>query len=152
VSVSRSTPTIHDPEGRDPEDTSPASLPLEGKQVLLVEDCPDQGRLYLKFLQLAGAKVTLECTGHSAVDAIRRSPALYDAVVLDFQMPEMDGLHATMRLREQGYRGAILAVTAHGSEELRQAWFEAGCNDFLEKPFEDSTLINTLELHLPQER
>jgi two-component system sensor histidine kinase/response regulator len=147
VSVPRSSPTIH-----DPADASQESLPLDGRQVLLVEDCPDQGRLYLKFLQSAGADVTLECTGHSAVDAVRRSPTLYDAVVLDFQMPEMDGLNATTRMREQGYRGAILAVTAHGSEELKQAWFEAGCNDFLEKPLEKPTLINTLALHLPQER
>jgi two-component system sensor histidine kinase/response regulator len=147
VSVSRSTPTIH-----DPEDTSQAPLPLEGKQVLLVEDCPDQGRLYLKFLQLAGAEVTLECTGHSAVDVVKKAPELYDAVVLDFQMPEMDGLETTAKMRELDYRGAILAVTAHGSQELKQAWFEAGCNEFIEKPFEQSTLVDTLELHVSQER
>jgi CheY-like chemotaxis protein len=157
VSVSRSTPTIHDPEDHDPEDhdpenTSPASLPLEGKQILLVEDCPDQGRLYLKFLQLAGAEVTLECTGHSAVDAVRKSPTLYDVVVLDFQMPEMDGLDATTKMRDLDYRGAIIAVTAHGSEELKQAWFKVGCNEFLEKPFDYSKLISTLELHMLQER
>jgi CheY-like chemotaxis protein len=120
---------------------------LEGRQVLLVEDCPDQGRLYLKFLQMAGAEVTLECTGQSAVDAVRKSPELFDAVVLDFQMPEMDGLDATKCLRELGYGGAILAVTAHGSEELKQSWFRAGCNDFLEKPLEKEALISTVHRH-----
>ena len=51
---------------------TPADLPLHGQQILLAEDCTDQGRLYLKFLELAGAEVTLECSGLSAVDAVTK--------------------------------------------------------------------------------
>ncbi len=107
----------------------------------------DQGRLYLKFLQVAGAEVTLECNGQSAVDAIRKSPSLFDAVVMDFQMPEMDGIESTRRLRELGYRGAIIAVTAFGSGELRQSWFQAGCDEFLEKPLNEQEFISAVLRH-----
>ena len=93
---------------------------LAGKQVLLAEDSLDQGRLILKFLQLAGAEVTLECNGQAAVDAVQKSPALFDAVVMDFQMPGMDGVDATRQLRALGYAGTIIAITAFGSEELKQ--------------------------------
>ena len=129
---------------------SPAS-PLEGLQVLLAEDCPDQGRLYLKFLQTAGATVTLECTGQSAVDtigkSIRRSTKPFDAVVMDFQMPELDGLDATLQLRELGYEENIVAVTAYDTEELRESWFQAGCNEFLNKPLNKAELISAILRH-----
>ena len=125
-------------------DSSQAAPALERQQVLLVEDCADQGRLYLKFLQTAGAEVTLECNGQSAVDAIRKSPTLFDAVVMDFQLSGMDGLDATKQLRELGYSGAIIAVTAFGSEELNQVWFQAGCDEYLEKPLNKQELIGAV--------
>jgi len=125
---------------------------LEGTQVLLAVDCADDQRLYLEFLQLAGAEVTLECSGQSAVNAVRKSPALFDAVVMDFKMPRVDGLDATRQLRALGYSGVIIAVTAFGSEELKQSWFQAGCDDYLEKPFEKATLINTLHAQRVTER
>ncbi len=125
-------------------DSSQTDTPLEGLQVLLAEDCVDQGRLYLKFLESAGAEVTLECNGQSAVDTVRKTPTLFDAVVMDFQMPEMDGLYATRQLRELGYSGAIIAATAFGSEELKESWFEAGCDDYLEKPLKKHELINAI--------
>lgn len=133
-------------------DSSQAALTLEGQQVLLAEDCVDQGRLYLKFLQVARAEVTLECNGQSAVDAVRKSPTLFHVVVMDFQMPEMDGLDATRQLRELGYRGAILAVTAFVSEELKQSWFQAGCNEFLEKPLNKQELISAVLRHTTAEK
>ena len=120
---------------------------LEGLQVLLAEDCVDQGRLYLKFLQVAGAGVTLECNGQSAVHAVRKSPTLFDAVVMDFEMPEMDGLDATRQLREIGYSGAIIAVTAFGSEKLKQSCFQAGCDDYLKKPMNKHELISAVLRH-----
>ncbi len=123
------------------------ALPLEGLQVLLAEDCPDQGRLYLKFLQFAGAVVTLECTGQSAVDTVRKSPMPFDAIVMDFQMPELDGLDATRQLRELGHCGAIIAVTAFGSLELKQSWFHAGCDEFLKKPLQKTELVDAILRH-----
>ncbi len=127
--------------------TSLGTLALEHQQVLLVEDCPDQGRLYLTFLQQAGAEVALECSGESAVDAVRKSPTRFDAVVMDFQMGHMDGLVATRRLRQLEYRGAIIAVTAYGSHALMQSWFQAGCNEFLNKPLVKVELISAIARH-----
>jgi CheY-like chemotaxis protein len=125
-------------------DLASKDLALYGRQVLLVEDCPDQGRLYLKFLQCAGAEVTLECTGQSAVDTIRKAPDLFDSVIMDFQMPELDGLDATRQLRGIGYQGTIIGVTAFNSEDLRTSWFHAGCNDLLDKPLAHSALIHAI--------
>lgn len=125
-------------------DSESKDLALDGRQILLVEDCPDQGRLYLKFLQCVGAEVTLECTGQSAVDTVRKAPDLFDSIVMDFQMPELDGLDATRQLRELGYQGNIIGVTAFNSEDLRISWFQAGCNDLLDKPLARSALIHAI--------
>jgi two-component system, sensor histidine kinase and response regulator len=118
--------------------------PLQGLHVLLAEDCVDQGRLYLRYIQKAGAEVTLECNGQSAVDTARGSLQAYDAIVMDFQMPELDGLDATRQLRDLGYRGAILAMTAFGSMDLKRSWFEAGCDEFLEKPMKKHELTEAI--------
>ena len=139
---------LHSSQTSDSQsDSSQAALTLEGQQVLLAEDCPQEGRLYLKFLQLAGAKVTLECNGQSAVDAVRESPSPFDAVVMDFQMPRRDGVGATRQLRKLGYSGAIIGVTAFGSDELKQSWFQAGCDDYLKKPLNKHELITAVVRH-----
>lgn len=118
--------------------------PLEELRVLLAEDCVDQQRLYLKFLRDAGADVVLECNGNAAIDAARKTPAAFDAVVMDFRMPELDGLEATRGLRELGYYGPIIAVTAHASPELEQAWYQAGCDSFLTKPLQKRELVGAI--------
>ena len=107
----------------------------------------DQGRLYLNFLQIAGAEVTLECNGQSALHAVRKAPTRFDAVVMDFRMPKMHGLKATQQLREIGYSGVIVAMTAFGSEELRQSWFQAGCTEYLNKPLSEQELIQAVLRH-----
>lgn len=117
---------------------------LEGMRVLLAEDCMDQQRLYYKFLKDAGADVVLECNGQAATDAARKTPDAFNAVVMDFQMPELDGLDATRGLRELGYYGPIIAITAHASSELEQAWYEAGCDSFLTKPINKQELIGAV--------
>jgi len=126
---------------------SQESLSLKGQHVLLVEDCVEQGRLFLKILQLAGADVTLECNGEAAVDTFNKSSVHFDAIVMDFLMPEMDGLESTSRLRQLGYSGAIIAVTAYDTEKLKRAWFLAGCNEYLIKPLKKEQLINSVLCH-----
>jgi CheY-like chemotaxis protein len=127
-------------------DSSPDLL-LHGKQVLLAVACVDQGHLYLQFIQSAGAEVTLVCSGQSAVDSVRESPTRFDAVVMDFQMPELDGLDVTRQLRELGYSRPIIAVTAFCSESLKQSWFTAACNEFIAQPFEQTELISAVVRH-----
>ena len=129
-------------------DSSQTAPPVDSLHVLLTEDCPDQGRLYLKFLQMAGAEVTLECSGRSAVDVVRKTPTLFDVIIMDFQMPEIDGIESTKQMRELGYEGPIIAMTAFGSEELKQSWFQAGCNEYLEKPLMKSELLVAVIHHM----
>ena len=128
-------------------DSAQTALALEGKHVLLAEDCVGQGRLCLKTLQSAGADVTLECNGQSVVDAVRKSPTLFDAVVMDFLMPKMDGLDATRQLRCLGYTETIIGVIAFGSIDLERSWFQAGCNDCLKKPVNKHQLISAVLRH-----
>lgn len=115
-----------------------------GYAVLLVEDCPDQSRLYLKILQKSGFEVTLECCGRSAVTVVRNSPQRFDAIVMDFQMPEMDGREAPREVRGLGFDGLIIAITAHSTHKLRESWYLAGCDAYLEKPVEMQVLIEAL--------
>jgi CheY-like chemotaxis protein len=124
---------------------NPAVGGLVGKEILLAEDCPDQQRLLATLLQNAGAKVTLECNGEAAVDAIARETTIYDAIVMDFAMPVMDGIEATRTLRQNGYRGPIVAITAHDCKVTKDSWQEAGSSVYLTKPFDLVNLVPTLQ-------
>lgn len=125
-----------------------STRPLSGRRVLLAEDCVDQGRLFLHYLKEAGADVVLECNGHAAVSTVERSSEEFDAIVMDFEMPKMDGIFATSKLRELGFSGAIIAATSHHSEELREAWLSVGCDAYLAKPLTKSMLIQTVSAQL----
>ena len=129
----------------DTSSISTENRPLTGMRVLLVEDCPDQGRLYLEILKKAGAQVWLECNGESAVDAVRKAPSRYQAIVMDFQMPGMDGLDATWKIRLLEFNGAIIAFTANATDELRDSWIRAGCDSFLSKPVPRQLLVETIQ-------
>ncbi len=131
-----------------PTDAPETSPPLEGRRVLLVEDSPDQQRLYLVFLRQAGADVTLECNGQAALHAVEKSADPFDAVVMDLEMPGMDGIEATAELRSNDFNDPIIAVTAHGRANTEQLWLKAGCNAYLQKPLNESTLIGAIQQHL----
>jgi CheY-like chemotaxis protein len=68
----------------------------------------------------------------------------YAVVLMDVQMPRLDGYHATARLRGMGYDGVIVALTAHAMGAERQRCLDAGCNDFLSKPVEPAELVDTI--------
>lgn len=108
-------------------------------RLLLVEDCPDDQRLMAHSLSCAGAEVVLECNGEGAVTRFARAKAsgeVFDGVVMDLQMPGMNGIEATRQLRERGYVGPIIAITAHGDGDTERRWRLAGCTSYLTKPYQ----------------
>lgn len=118
--------------------------PLQSLNILLVEDCFDQRRLYARILVSAGATVQLECNGQSALEMIERRHGAHDVVVCDFQMPIVDGVEMTRLVRERGHDLPILGLTAYLDAELRQEWMESGCDLILEKPVKPARLISAV--------
>lgn len=119
---------------------------LEGQRIMLVEDGPDNQRLLSYMLSKAGAEALLACNGREAVELIRellRSGTTIDLALMDMQMPEVDGYSATGMLRELGYRGPIVALTAHAMEGDRARCLAAGCQDYLTKPVSSKRLVET---------
>jgi len=115
---------------------------LKGMRVLLVEDSPDNQFLVSKFLKIAGAEVEIASNGREGVEkAVKGDHAV---VLMDIQMPVLDGYGATTQLRSQGYQKPIIALTAHAMKEERQRCLAAGCNDHLTKPINRAKLIHTV--------
>jgi PAS domain S-box-containing protein len=130
---------------------SPASGGELTCSVLLAEDGPDNQRLISFILRKAGAEVTLADNGRTAVDealAARDEGRSFDVVLMDMQMPVLDGYEATRLLRGKGYQGKIVALTAHAMAGDRDKCLQAGCDDFATKPINRAKLIEVIGTHL----
>ena len=117
--------------------------PLRGR-ILLAEDGPDNQRLIAFILRKAGADVEIVGNGVLALDAMRAADALrtpFSLVLMDMQMPEMDGYTATAKLRELGFEVPIVALTAHAMSGDKERCIAAGCTDFATKPIDRAKLV-----------
>jgi PAS domain S-box-containing protein len=120
-------------------------------RVLLAEDGPDNQRLIAHLLRKAGAEVAVAENGKVAVDLAlkaRQAENPFDAIVMDMQMPVMDGYEATRALRNAGYEKPIIALTANAMIEDRRKCLDAGCNDYLMKPIDRAVLLQVVARHL----
>jgi two-component system sensor histidine kinase/response regulator len=130
-------------------DLAQALKTIHGARVLLAEDDLVNQQVAMAFLQMAGLDVTLAANGLEAVDCIKREP--FDVVLMDMQMPEMDGIHATraIRLLPQGEKLPIIAMTAAAMDEDRQACLAAGMDAHVSKPIDPKELVRTLLAWVP---
>lgn len=118
---------------------------VEG-DILLVEDNLDNQQLFKLLLDKTGANVQVASNGKEAVDAAMAKP--FNLIFMDMQMPIMDGVEATRVLRQKGYDGSIISLTANAMKQDREACFEAGCNDYITKPVSEKTLYDTVYEYL----
>jgi CheY-like chemotaxis protein len=118
---------------------------------LLAEDGVENQRLIGHLLKKGGAQVTI-CEngklGAEAALAARDAGNPFDAILMDMQMPVMDGYEATALLRRQDYSGPIIALTAHAMGGDRQKCLDAGCDDYLSKPMTGEELIDAIARHV----
>jgi signal transduction histidine kinase/DNA-binding NarL/FixJ family response regulator len=134
------------PIGSDESVPGLEQIQLQGR-VLLAEDGEDNRDLIASHLYRAGLEVGIAPTGRIAVEAAQAEH--FDLVLMDMQMPELDGYEATRQLRAGGLTIPIVAVTANAMSEDRLRCLEAGCTEYLAKPISRSELMQLLRRFLP---
>jgi signal transduction histidine kinase/DNA-binding NarL/FixJ family response regulator len=118
---------------------------LQG-QVLLAEDGSHNQRLIRAYVEATGAQLTIVGNGELAVEQALAGD--FDLVLMDIQMPVMDGVAATSLLREAGFRGPIVALTANVMRSDRDRYRRIGCNEVLAKPIDRARLYAAMAQHL----
>lgn len=120
----------------------PGRTDLNSLKVLVVDDSMDNLALIRKVLVLAGARVDIASNGKEGIEKALHGN--FDLILMDLQMPEMDGYEANRRLREAGYKKPIIALTAHAMKEEKLRTLRNGFDDHLTKPIDQGALIKTL--------
>jgi len=147
----------------------PVAAPVEDKKapeirlncrILLAEDGLDNQRLICRYLRMAGAEVEVVEDGQQVLEEVLaprpgcnptsdepKKP--YDVILMDMQMPVLDGYETTRRLRAEGYTGPIIALTANAMSDDRRKCLDAGCDAYLAKPIVRDALLAAVESFRP---
>jgi CheY-like chemotaxis protein/HPt (histidine-containing phosphotransfer) domain-containing protein len=141
--------TKHEPQ-QAPSDAEPE---FAGTRVLLAEDNETNQFVALELLGRLGIELEIAANGREAVEMVGSGEPKYAAVLMDMHMPEVDGLEATRRIRQQPeFRDLpIIAMTANAMKSDVEACRAAGMNDFVSKPIERGALLETLRRWLPKQ-
>jgi protein-histidine pros-kinase len=126
--------------------------PLNRLNVLVAEDNETNRMVITRILERFGAAVTAVENGREVLEALEAAPETFQAILMDCQMPVLDGRSATREIRRRGHELShpvfsqipIIAVTAHAMEGEKEQCLEAGMSDYLSKPFKPSDLVRVI--------
>jgi len=130
------------------EKKSDENVTLTGR-VLVAEDTPTNQTLIKLLLTKLGFEVEIAEDGKQALDMALSGD--FDAVLMDIQMPHMNGYDATKKLRQAGYKKPVIAVTAHAMRGDKEKCLAAGCDDYISKPINRKQLVDVLREYLGSE-
>jgi signal transduction histidine kinase len=131
----------------DPSVHSPSPRAISSRtKILLVEDSPDNVTLIKTYLRKSNVDLHVAMNGQEAVDKEKNGE--FDLILMDIQMPIMDGFEATKLIRGRGCKIPIVALTAHALGSYRKAALEGGFTDFITKPVEKESLLQVIGSHL----
>jgi two-component system sensor histidine kinase/response regulator len=139
------------------EKERPAPKPAQGRQmqplkILVAEDTPFNQKFITRLLGRWGHKAIIVGDGRKAVTAVSKD--CYDLILMDVQMPEMDGFEATAKIREleekKGAHTPIIAMTAHAMKGDRERCLDAGMDDYVPKPISSEALLNAIRILVPE--
>lgn len=118
-------------------------------RVLLAEDNPVNQKLAKMMLTKAGYSVDVVTNGQEVVKTFMKTPGDYDIILMDIQMPELDGIEAAKKLRKNGFgKIPIIAMTAHATKGYRKKCLSSGMNDYISKPIKREAIFNILEKYV----
>ena len=130
-----------------PSNVAAASVRIRPLEILLADDGLVNQEVAVGLLEMRGHRVEVVNTGREALDALRRRS--FDVVLMDLEMPDMDGLEATAAIREQerldGGHIPIIAMTAHAIKGFSQQCLEAGMDDYITKPIKPQEMFRIVE-------
>ncbi len=124
----------------------------DGSLVIVVDDFEDTRQMLRRMLELSGCRVVEAANGQEAIELSQREGP--DLVLMDLNMPVLDGFNATLRIREDVRTRdvPVVAVTAYDSAESRAAANAVGCSDYVTKPLDHERLASILQRLIPPQR
>ncbi|QDU10858.1 Transcriptional regulatory protein SrrA [Gimesia aquarii] len=124
-------------------------------RVLIAEDSIDNQRIISHYLEKESAAVITADNGEIAVELAlkaRENNIPFHVILMDIEMPVLDGYKATKKLRQADYTGRIIAHTAHTDTHSRKKCLDAGCDDYISKPINQQSLVSKIARYAMQEK